>query len=44
MRIHSQLLEPPGDEMIVLALDIDDGNSRHGYSNSIVAGGLGVIS
>lgn len=44
MRIHSQLLEPPGDEMIVLPFDIDDRDSRQGYSNSIVAGGLGVIS
>ena len=44
MRVYSQFLESPGYEVIVLALDVDDRNSCHDYSNSMVAGGLGVMS
>jgi len=42
--VYSQLLESPSYQVIVLAFDVDNGNGCQGYSNSMVAGGFGVMS
>src|SRR5438093_5389147 len=42
--VYFELLESPSYEMIVLAFDVDNRNGCHGYSNSMVAGGFGVMS
>src|SRR2546430_4974238 len=42
--VYPQLSESPSYQMIILSFDVDNRNSCQDYSNSIVAGGLGVMS
>ncbi len=44
MRVDTEFLKSSCYQMVVLALHVDDRYNGQAYSNSIVAGGLGVMS